>query len=351
MKDKIFFESIQMIFGIYLIPIVCIPGLIGNILCMIVFITNSMQRFLTTQFLLFLAISDTIKLSNDLLYSFVLIIQLFNPYLGKKIFLKLYRSCHYINAVSTFCTAWFTLTVAIERWVWDRRKNGEIEFDFLFEFRYILCGTNCQARMNIQKNFRQICYLIIFFSLLMALPVSFRYEIAPMISNEILMNSTSSLIRLSKFGSSRYFRLYSIFFDLIRAVIPSLALFYLNTRIVYYISQKKSSAGTAFYRLTMSLIIIIGCFICCYFPDALLSLILNMGYIDESYQRRAIREITDFFVTVNSATNFAIYFSISSTFRRAMLKLFERPSKYYYPTTYEDIIQRQRLQQQQQRRL
>ncbi len=182
---------------------------------------------------------------------------------------------------------------------------------------------------------------------MIALPVSFRYEIIPPSSmlNETLINSTSSSIRVSKFGSSRFFRFYSITLDLIRAIFPSLLLFYLNTRIVYLLSQKKSSAGTAFYRLTISLIIIIGCFICCYFPDALLSLILNMGYIDESYRKRAIREVTDFFVTLNSATNFAIYFSISYTFRRAMLRLFERPTKFYHPTTYEDLIQRQRLQQ------
>lgn len=108
----------------------------------------------------------------------------------------------------------------------------------------------------------------------------------------------------------------------------------------------KSSAGTAFYRLTISLIIIIGCFICCYFPDALLSLILNMGYIDESYQKRAIREITDFFHTFNSAINFSVYFSISYTFRRSVLRLIERKPKSFYPTTYADIIQRQQQLQQ-----
>jgi hypothetical protein len=74
-----------------------------------------MQRFLTTHFLLFLAITDTIKLSNDLLYSIVLIIQAFDQQFGKKLFLILYRYCHYINTVSTLCSAWLTLTVAIER--------------------------------------------------------------------------------------------------------------------------------------------------------------------------------------------------------------------------------------------
>jgi hypothetical protein len=114
-RDKIMFENIQMIFGVYIIPIICIPGLICNIFCIIVFITNSMQHFLTTQFLLYLAILDTIKLSNDLLYSIVVIIQILNQQFGKKLFLILYRYCHYINTVSTLCTAWLTLIIAIER--------------------------------------------------------------------------------------------------------------------------------------------------------------------------------------------------------------------------------------------
>ena len=114
-RDKDLFESIQIVCGLYLMPIVCIPGLICNILCIIVFTTDSMQRFLTTQFLLFLAISDALKLSNDLLYSTVLIIKVLNQEFGKKLFLILYRYCHYINTVSTLCTAWLTLIVAIER--------------------------------------------------------------------------------------------------------------------------------------------------------------------------------------------------------------------------------------------
>jgi hypothetical protein len=130
--------------------------------------------------------------------------------------------------------------------------------------------------------------------------------------------------------------------DFIRALIPSLILCYINTRIVCLLCRMKSLADTVFYRLTIGLIIIIGCFIFCYFPDALLSLILNVGYIDETYRRRAIREVTDFFVTLNSAINFLVYFSISYTFRRSVVRLAARKRKSYCPTTYADIIQRQR---------
>ena len=195
-----------------------------------------------------------------------------------------------------------------------------------------------------QKNSRTICCSILCISLIFALPVTFRYEIGTTSSTGVNQtgNTDEPTLNLTTFGRSKYFRSYSMMIDLTRALIPSLLLCYINTRIVCLLCRMKSLAGTAFYRLTMSLIIIIGCFIFCYFPDAILSLILNVGYIDETYSRRAIREITDFFVTLNSAINFLVYFSISYAFRRAVLRLLERRRKSYCPTTYADIIQRQR---------
>lgn len=184
-----------------------------------------------------------------------------------------------------------------------------------------------------------ICYSIFCLTLIVAVPVIFRYEI---VRTTNFNETVEPTISLSKFGASKFFRTYSMTIDFIRALIPSLILCYINTRIVCLLCRMKSLAGTVFYRLTIGLIIIIGCFICCYFPDALLSLILNVGYIDETYRRRAIREITDFFVTFNSAINFLVYFSISYAFRRSVLRLLERKRKSYCPTTYADLIQRQR---------
>ncbi|CAF1544435.1 unnamed protein product, partial [Didymodactylos carnosus] len=113
-KEKDIFETVQHIIGFYLIPIICLPGLIGNILCICVFLSDTMKRFSTTKFLLYLAISDTFKLSNDLLYSLVLIIQSINTEFGQELFHMLYRYCHYVNQVVTLCTAYLTLILAIE---------------------------------------------------------------------------------------------------------------------------------------------------------------------------------------------------------------------------------------------
>lgn len=210
--------------------------------------------------------------------------------------------------------------------------------------RYVLCSANSHKRLAVQRNSRTICYSILCVSLIFALPVCYRYEIfiTPANLENQTNSSNESNLRLSAFGRSKFFRSYSMMIDFIRAIVPSLILCYINSRIVCLLCRMKSLAGTAFYRLTISLIIIIGCFICCYFPDALLSLILNVGYIDETYLRRAIREVTDFFVTLNSAINFLVYFSISYAFRRSVIRLLKRKRKSYCPTTYADIIQRQR---------
>lgn len=229
--------------------------------------------------------------------------------------------------------------------IFSRRKSLLEQFSLRLHAllsRYVLCSANSQKRLAVQKNSRTICYAILCVTLIVAVPVIFRYEIV----TTTIVNDTITLseptITLSKFGGSRFFRTYSMVIDFVRAIIPSLILCYINTRIVYLLCRMKSLAGTVFYRLTISLIIIIGCFICCYFPDALLTLILNVGYIDETYRRRAIREVTDFFVTFNSAVNFLVYFSISYAFRRSVLRLLERKRKSYCPTTYADLIHRQR---------
>ncbi|CAF0779079.1 unnamed protein product [Didymodactylos carnosus] len=207
--------------------------------------------------------------------------------------------------------------------------------------KYILCTS--QSRPVVDTCFKKyskiICCTILLISLLLGLPVSIRYELIETQRNNFTNEKVKSL-QLSTFGKSIYFRLYSITVDLIRAIIPSLLLVYINSRIVYLLcrvkegmfNKEQKNSQEVFYRLTISLITIIFCFIMSYFPDALLSLILNMGYIEESYRKRTIREITDFFVTLNSATNFTIYYCISYTFRRVLVRLLT-PTKKHYTTT------------------
>ncbi|CAF1317670.1 unnamed protein product, partial [Didymodactylos carnosus] len=141
------------------------------------------------------------------------------------------------------------------------------------------------------------------------LPVSMRYEL---VKNQVnnLTNETNEKVQslqLTTFGKSYYFRIYSMTIDIIRAIIPSLLLIYINSRIVYLLcrmkdgifSKEQKSSQEVFYRLTISLIIIIFC----------------------------------------SATNFIIYFCISYTFRYALIRLVGSKKTYSTPTDPRNVQQ------------
>jgi len=68
-------------------------------------------------------------------------------------------------------------------------------------------------------------------------------------------------------------------------------------------------------RVTLMLVAVIGLFIVCVTPDAIMSTVFGLGYYDEDYLVRSIREVTDFLLTVNSAWNFLVYCAFNTVFR------------------------------------
>jgi len=63
------------------------------------------------------------------------------------------------------------------------------------------------------------------------------------------------------------------------------------------------------------LVAVIGLFVVCVTPDAVMSTVFGLGYYDETYLVRSVREITDFLLTVNSACNFILYCAFNTVFR------------------------------------
>jgi len=78
-------------------------------------------------------------------------------------------------------------------------------------------------------------------------------------------------------------------------------------------------------RVTLMLVAVIVVFIVCVTPDAVMSTVFGFGYYDESSDLiRGIREITDFLLLVNSATNFMLYCAFNSVFRHHFRSLVVR---------------------------
>ena len=122
---------------------------------------------------------------------------------------------------------------------------------------------------------------------------------------------------------------YSWIHNILRSVVPLCMMCTLNCFIVHALKrssrQLARSAGPNMSRrrtmsprnrrVTLMLVSVIGLFIVCVTPDAIMSTVFGLGYYDEDYFIRSVREITDFLLTVNSACNFILYCAFNTVFR------------------------------------
>ena len=69
------------------------------------------------------------------------------------------------------------------------------------------------------------------------------------------------------------------------------------------------------------LLTIVLAFVICMFPDTLMTM-MQFGYANETFLIKAIREVTDFLLTINSAITFLICFYFSIEFRRKLKRIF-----------------------------
>ena len=62
-------------------------------------------------------------------------------------------------------------------------------------------------------------------------------------------------------------------------------------------------------------------------PDAIMATVFGLGYTEAQYLGKGIREISDLLLSVNSAVNFILYFSLNKVFRHNFARVF---CKNYY---------------------
>lgn len=90
-----FYEVSRLVTGLVIYPIICVVGLTGNSLALGVFSRPAM----TTSYNVLLAImaaNDLVKLLNDLLYFFHVVLLVTNPPAANRLFVHVYPASHYI---------------------------------------------------------------------------------------------------------------------------------------------------------------------------------------------------------------------------------------------------------------
>lgn len=94
-------------------------------------------------------------------------------------------------------------------------------------------------------------------------------------------------------------------------------------------SSITTSKAKAKSKITKMLLVIIFTFLLCVFPDAILTM-MHLGYANENYLIRAIREITDLLLAINSASTCIICYYFSEQYRTKLKEIFGFKDKDIY---------------------
>ncbi|ESP03002.1 hypothetical protein LOTGIDRAFT_110771 [Lottia gigantea] len=284
-------------------PILCIIGITGNTLALIVLSHRNMCTS-TNVYLSALAVSDTIKLLNDLLYFIMLLISMGDVTAGTKMLVNVYPYAHYIFNMSVCITAWLTVSVAIERYI-------------------SVCHPTQAKQLCTIPRARIICVLVFFFVITLTLPSAFIYR--PLYIYDVEQNVSCHDIGLTELGSNNTFMVpYQWIQNSLRSIIPLIVLIFVNVRIINELRKErvKGKKLSSRNKITLMLTIIIVIFVVCITPDAIMSTFFGLGYYEETSLVKGIREITDSLLAFNSAINFLLYCLLNKMFRNTFLVVF-----------------------------
>ena len=300
-----FYDRAQFVTGLFCYPVVCLFGLTGNVLSIIV-LKGQKMRTSTKTYLIAMAISDGIKLINDSFYFVVILMLNIHRRTGELWFGYMYPYAHYFFNMSVCTTAWLTVSVAAER--------------------YILVCYATKARDYCSTLRARVTTFTVFWTMsLLTVPLGVRYKTVHEFDNQT-NSSKVGIVVTDLWMNSNFVSAYTWIQNLLRSVIPLLILCTLNYFIVHSLRKTRTLRKTisSRHRITLTLISIIVVFMLCVTPDAIMSTFFGFGYYDANFFVRAVREVTDLLLTINSAVNFVIYCTFNKAFRKTVTNMFYR---------------------------
>lgn len=286
--------------GLYLFPLICVIGIIGNLLTFIVFIKFK-PRSSTNVYLTALAISDTIKLLCDFLYFIVVVLdKTGNEKASEAVFTTLYPYAHYTVNFCLTNTAWLTVSVAVERYIYMKYP----------ERANTIC-TISRAKIT--------CTVVWISAMLVTVPFALRYK-------RQHLDGKLDVVVTSLWEVPQFKDVYVWIQNILRSIIPLVVLIYINGWIIHTLSQASKKfvqrPVNCKNRVTVMLLAIIISFLLCITPDAIMSTVFGFGYTEGTDLIRGVREISDLLLSVNSAISFFLYFGFNKVFRHNFARVF-----------------------------
>ena len=243
------------------------------------------------------------SLINDVFYFLCVLLQWTDNDEDNRIITNFYPYAHYIFNMSVCVTAWLTISVACERYI-------------------AVCIPTKAKEMCTIARARFVSTFVFLFMVVLSIPYALRYKSVE--AHAPGSNDTCYVVQPGILGMNEFMVPYTWVQNMLRSVIPFFILIFLSSSIIHALRKQrvKGKKLSSRNRITLMLVAVVIFFVVCIMPDALLSLFFGFGYIDENNFNRAIREITDSLLAINSAFNFVLYCTMSKIFRQTFRKLF-----------------------------
>ena len=310
----------------YIANIVCIFGVISNVLNIIV-LTRRHMITPTNCILTALAIADLLTMLTYLVYATYFYIATepkpeYSHSKGWMYFIMIHN--HFIITCHNMAM-WFTVTLAV--------------------FRYIfVCHHTIASRLCSLQRAIMTIIAVTLATILLCIPNFFLYKVIPV--SEVYPNVSGFWILDSELvrDNPSYKKIIFWFFGVIMKVAPCILLSVVSTLIILtmkraserrvrLLKQTRASDHDVNHehnRTTYMLVSVVLFFVITEFPQGILAMIsgLNDHFFDDIYSN--LGDVMDLLVLLNSAVNFILYCIMSQQFRDTFRSLFVGKWMCYY---------------------
>ena len=310
------YSNYKLVVEVYIVLPLCVFGMSGNILSIIVLGKDRTVRKTTGFLLQMLALADTVYLTTCLFF----------------------QTLNTIDKHSTWIPALRQGFPYMEPYMWPCASIAQTAAVWLVVVvtadRYIaICRPLHAPQYSTISRIRRAVLVVWIFSILYNLPRFFEREIHSVFDNST--NTTSVRVEKTELRENKVYLLVykTIFFFMLRFFIPLSLLAFFNTKLIQAIkesekisSKRESQKGRKDTKYTLTLVVVVIVFAICETPDFVLRVWISLNqYIDSlpyhTPTLRYINTISNLFLAINSCVNFVIYCLLGQKFRRIMVQI------------------------------
>jgi len=197
-----------------------------------------------------IAISDAVKLINDLLYSATCATMQVNPDAGQSMFAYLYPYAHFVFNAATCVSAWLVVSLAVERYL-------------------LVCWPTRTRALTSAARSRAVAGIVVFVMTLIAVPSALRYRTVRLSDGNGTWKMDVELTQLWRVEAFVWF--YNWTQSLLRSIIPVIILIVTGFAIVAALRRRPSMRiddrkVAVRRRIAVMLVVVVVVFVVCIIP-------------------------------------------------------------------------------------